>query len=117
MLLIYPDTNAFFSDYPMRGDASRAFLDVLARGSVRVWLSPVVIAEANRQLRENAEKLIRELRGSLANVRRSFSVDEKVTARLADAIESDLMAQSAGALLPLLEHDACKVLDLSLIHI
>ena len=49
-------------------------------------------------------------------MRRSFSVDEKVTARLADAIESDLMAQSAGALLPLLEHDACKVLDWSTVR-
>lgn len=110
MLLIYPDTNASFSDYLMRGDASEAFLDLVTRDSVEVWLSPVVVAEANRHLRESAAKLIREMRGSLANVRRSFPIEVEHSAALTDAIESQITAQSAGALQPLLNHKACAVL-------
>ncbi|WJS89739.1 PIN domain-containing protein [Microbacterium testaceum] len=116
MLLIFPDTNAFFSDYLMRGDASRAFLGLLSRGSVMVSLSPVVVGEANRHLRENVDKLVRELRGSLANVRRSFSIDEDLTDRLTESIQSELSGQSADALRPLLEHDACVVLDWSTVR-
>ncbi|MFF2485145.1 PIN domain-containing protein [Microbacterium sp. NPDC058062] len=116
MLLIFPDTNAFFSDYLMRGDASQAFLRLLKRGSVTVSLSPVVVAEANRHLRENVEKLVRELRGSLANVRRSFPIDDELTEGLTGSIESELMGHSVGALRPLLEHDACGLLDWSAVR-
>lgn len=110
VIVIYPDTNALFADYLMRRETSRQFLDLLSRGSVVVWLSPVVVAEAQRQTRESAVKLSREVKGALDNARRSFPLDEAASAGLLDAVTSELHAHAGEALKPLLDHPACTVI-------
>lgn len=113
VIVVYPDTNAFFADYLMGREVSEAFLDVLARGSIEVWVSPVVVAEADRQTRENATKLVSEVKGALGNVRRSFALDEESAVAFTKSLSNGLTAQGAKALEPMLKHTACKIIPWS----
>lgn len=113
MIVVYPDTNAFYADYLMGRETSQALLGLLSRGSVEVWLSPVVVAEAQRQTRENAEKFITEAAGVLGNIRRSFALDEEAASAFTASLSEGLTAQGARALEPLLDHPASKVLPWS----
>lgn len=110
MIVIYLDTNALYADPRMTGRASQNLLSLLERGSIEVWLSPVVVAEVERQLHESATEAVNKIESAIRKLPRYFDdVDDALTT----AITAPFGVQAQQALLPLLAHPACKVLDWS----
>lgn len=110
MIVIYPDTNALHSDPRMLGRTSQNLLSLLEPGKVEVWLSPVVVEEVERQLREAAEKAIKDIESVVGKLPRQF---DDVDMSLLEKITAPFLTQGQQALTPLLAHPACKVLDWS----
>lgn len=110
MIVIYLDTNALYADPRMTGRSSQDLLSLLGPGGIEVWLSPVVVAEVERQLDESATEAVNKIESAIRKLPRHFDdVDEALT----KAITAPFGVQAKQALLPLLEHPACKVLDWS----
>nr|WP_237488666.1 PIN domain-containing protein [Microbacterium sp. TL13] len=110
-MILYPDTNALHADLLMLRSNSRELVGALLEGQVEVALSPVVLAEAQRQVREQTERSAREMDGYVRGIERRFGV----SAPGAESALAHLMTQVAlagnRALAPLLASSACKVLD------
>lgn len=113
MIVIYPDTNALHSDLLMQRKLSSEFLELLDEGVVEVRLSPVVVAEADRQVRESMEAASREITTSIAKAKRAFGLPESSTKALLSTLTGDIAAVSDRVLAPLLAHDACSVIEWS----
>lgn len=110
MIVIYPDTNALYGDPRMRGRTSQDLLSVLEPGKVEVWLSPVVVAEVERKLRESAAEAAKDIESALGKMPHQF---DRVDTSLVEKVTTPLITQAQQALTPLLAHPACKVLDWS----
>ncbi|MGU3358664.1 PIN domain-containing protein [Microbacterium sp. M4A5_1d] len=111
MLILYPDTNAFHADLLILRPTSRKLINALLPGQVEVALSPVVIAEAERQAREFGQDTVRALQAPLRDLPRKYGnhvpTDDYVAT--VDALSTYVLQASSRALGPLLEHSACHV--------
>ena len=108
MLLIYPDTNALFGD-PLLHFRGKKLLDVLVPGLVEVRLSPVVLGELKRQVREQAEKTKNELPRVIRKTLAGHTVDYKIFNPLVAEAQRLLDAESGQVLQTLLEKDTCTL--------
>ena len=113
MIVIYPDTNALHADLLMRRKVSTDMLDMLSPGSIEARLSPVVVEEAARQVREDSEKMCAEIGSVVAKARRVYRLDVADSDALVDSLHRQIAAEGERALQPLLDHDACRVLSWS----
>lgn len=113
MIVIYPDTNALHADLLMRRKFSSEFLELLDEGVVEVRLSPVVVAEAGRQVREIVEATRKEITTSIAKAKRALGLSESTTKALISTLAGEIAAVGDKALAPLLAHDACVVIEWS----
>ncbi|WP_307213763.1 PIN domain-containing protein [Microbacterium testaceum] len=113
MIVIYPDTNALHSDLLMQRKLSGELLDLLDEGVVEVRLSPVVVAEADRQVRESVEATRKEITTSVAKAKRSLGLPDASTNTLLSTLAGEITAMRGKALAPLLAHDACEVIEWS----
>lgn len=113
VIVIYPDTNVLHSDLLMQRKLSREFLDLLGEGVVEVRLSPVVVAEAARQVRESVDATHKEITTSVTRAKRSLGLPEAPTNTLLSALAVQITAIRDKALAPLLAHDACEVIEWS----
>lgn len=110
MIVIYPDTNALFQDPRMRSKMSSDLIAMLKPGEIELWISPVVVAEIERQLREAASGAVENVRKAFRSLRPKFDdVDGELLGKILEPLE----VQGKQALTPLLSNPACKVLDWS----
>ena len=112
-MIIYPDSNAFFSDWRMTRQYSQDFLAVLAPGVVEVGLSPVVLAEIKRKATQEAETALSAFRKATRSLDRNWGSAPALADGELDRIGSALRAQSENALNSLIADLACRVLDWS----
>lgn len=110
MIVLYPDTNALYSDLLMRHKLSGALLGLLDKGVVEVRLSPVVVAEADRQVRESVEATGKGITTAVAKAKRSLGLPEASTKALINALTEEIDAMSDKALAPLIAHSSCEVI-------
>lgn len=109
MLILYPDTNAFHADLLMLRPTSSKLINALSPGQVEVALSPVVVAEAERQARESGQDALRGLQAALRELPRKYGVPTDDHVATLDALSTNVQYASTRALAPLLEHSACQV--------
>lgn len=112
-MVIYPDSNAFFSDWRMTRQYSLDFLAALAPGGVEVGLSPVVLAEIKRKAAREAETALSAFRKALRSLDRYWGSAPTLADGELDRIATSLRTQSENALSPLIADLACRVLDWS----
>lgn len=113
VIVIYPDTNALHSDLLMQRKLSSELLQLLDEGVVEVRLSPVVVAEADRQVRESVEATLKDITTSVTKAKRGLGLPEASTKALLSALAEEITAMGDKALAPLLAHDACEVIEWS----
>lgn len=109
MLLIYPDSNSFHGLRRMTGTGAKQFLDSLRSDAVEVRLSPVVIAEVQRQEREAIAADCAKITKAVKDFARQFPrSDMAALTREAGTLTTSIQADD-NALSPLVEHDACSI--------
>lgn len=113
VIVIYPDTNALHADLVMQRKLSTDFLGLLEAGAVEVRLSPVVVAEANRQVEENVDGARKDITTAISKAKRNFALPDESTAELISALETELGTKRDQALAPLISHGACTIIDWS----
>lgn len=116
-MVIYPDSNAFFSDWRMTRQYSQDFLAVLAPGVVEVGLSPVVLAEIKRKATHEAETALSAFRKATRSLDRNWGSAPTLADGELDRIGTSLRAQSENALSPLIADLACRALDWSEVRV
>lgn len=110
VLILYPDTNAFHPDLLMLKRQSKKLLEGLLPGRVEVALSPVVLAEAQRQARLAGQQTVDEMRASMHAIERRHGVQTAAGDAAIAALLEEVARVSEGALSPLVRHPACRVL-------
>lgn len=113
MIVVYPDTNALHADLLMRRPTSVALVGLLEKRKIEVRLSPVVVAEAQRQLRAFAQKASGDIHAMIDGAARSFRIDETATRSLVANLDAQIIIEGEQALKPLLDHEATTVVDWS----
>lgn len=58
MTIVYPDTNAMWSDPFLVGPTGRRLLDVLRRSDATIHFSPVVVGELRNRIGEEVEAMV-----------------------------------------------------------
>lgn len=110
VLILYPDTNALHADLLLLKPHSKQLLEALLVGRVEIALSPVVLAEAQRQVLEAGQQTANEVKAGIASITRKFGVPTVGADAVIAELLGELQQASARALAPLLKHPACKVL-------
>lgn len=105
-LILYPDTNAFYSDRFLTKPYSYEFLRLLQENAVEVRLSPVVVAETLRHAQEDAAERIAGVRRALRAATVGSVVDRTAASAAVDTLEHGLRAEAETALRPLRAHTA-----------
>lgn len=110
MIVIYPDTNAMHADLLMRRKVSKELVELLSLNIVEVRLSPVVVEEAKRQVRENAEAASTAIAVTIDKARRAYVLTDEPINELLSVISRQIADEGERALQPLLSHAACETL-------
>lgn len=110
MLIVYPDTNAFFADLSMTRQMSQALLEQLFVGETEVAISPVVVAEARRRATEMAAASSEEVATAVNAAARRHGINPDEHTSLIQPL-CDAIAATREALAPLLAHPACSVAE------
>lgn len=95
MLIVYPDTNAIFSDSLLTSEPSVELLAALSPGAAELHVSPVVVAEAARHHRDRVAEDSDGLRARLDRLGRLAGVDSAAAVAATDTLAGAATAAAA----------------------
>ena len=96
MLIVFPDTNALFSDTLLNADAGRALLGALRPGVAEMHISPVVIAELARQRADRVRTEAEGVRARLGKLGRLAGADPQAAVDATDSLVAEALNRGHG---------------------
>ena len=111
MTIVYPDTNAMWSDPFLVGPTGRRLLDVLERAGGKMHFSPVVIAELRNRLNDEVAAMTSSIEHSARKASRLVSEEPLELVAASIELGSRIATQGERLLAELLAHPSVTVDD------
>lgn len=109
MTIVYPDTNAMWSDPFLVGPTGRRLLDVLRRSDATVHFSPVVVGELRNRIGEEAEAMVSSIARAAHKASRLVSEEPRELIEASVALGLQITTQGERMLSELLAKPSVTV--------